>query len=348
MTAFSEKELWELFTLKIFSDKKHNSNHLIDTRKPIVSDYIKQIGFNPIYPNNCTFAAIFSHDVDFLYPPMRRIAAIKRMTKNFFFFNNKKTQEYAKYIIDSFNPSNYKLDLLIDFLNKKNIKSTFFFLALNFDDFDYKYDLKDELNTIKYLSNEGFEIALHGDQGSSISFEKTNKQKIKFIEETGINPIGFRNHLLNFDIQKSWSNLQKAGFIYDSTIGFSNNIGFRSGMAFPYNPYCNNENDFLNIFEIPLIIMDISFFKYLNYSYSEAIIAGKKIIDEAIRCNGLITILLHPNNFKGKNLMLAEELVNYINDKGGWITTNSSFIDYWCLKGYHYKVNDIIKSLIKS
>ena len=49
--------------------------------------------------------------------------------------------------------------------------------------------------------------------------------------------IGYRNHYLRFKLPETWKYLADAGFEYDTTLGYSNALGYRNGMCHPFRPY---------------------------------------------------------------------------------------------------------------
>ena len=75
------------------------------------------------------------------------------------------------------------------------------------------------------------------DMGHTLIALFLNQQK-KYLE-SAINKkvIGFRAHYLKFDCEKTWHILSKNGFKYDSTLGFHDHAGFRSGMAHLINHF---------------------------------------------------------------------------------------------------------------
>jgi len=347
MSNLSKKNLWALFSGGIYKNKICRPVENYNIREPLVSDYLSKQGFVPDYPGGRKFAVLISHDVDLLNPPVSAWKTSKKVIKNTLCYKFRQSIAHAKNYITYKNPSNYKLDRLFDFLLKENLKTTFFFFALNEKDIDYQYNLEDHEQIIRLLLKNGCEIGLHGSQNACYSYDKILTERDKLKSVLGFMPIGYRNHLLNFDIVNTWKYLENAGFLYDSSLGFNNAIGFRNGMAYPYNPYCENDKRFLGILEFPLNIMDVVFTKQLNYGFNESCRAGIKIIDTVIKQNGVVTLLWHHNKFSGKKKKLLSFLLEYIKNHGGWITTYQEFIKYWLGKNYNNKINEIIKTLLK-
>jgi len=76
--------------------------------------------------------------------------------------------------------------------------------------------------------------------------------------------VGYRNHYLKFKVPETWGLPKEAGFKYDTTLGYADCVGFRNGMCHPFKPFDLNINSYINILEIPLIIMDRTLFDYMK------------------------------------------------------------------------------------
>ena len=64
-------------------------------------------------------------------------------------------------------------------------------------------------------------------------------------------------------------NVQEKYFKYDSTIGWNDRIGFRSGCASCYRLYDHVNQKASKLYEIPQIIMDSNIFEYSNCERKE-------------------------------------------------------------------------------
>jgi hypothetical protein len=159
-------------------------------------------------------------------------------------------------------------------------------------------------------------------------------EKSRLENTLGKKVIGYRNHYLRFKIPDTWELLAKAGFKYDSTLGYDDMIGFRNGMCHPFKPYDLNKNKPIDILELPLVIMDGSLFSYAK-SLDEAFEYAKKLIDTVEKYNGVITLLWHNSPFSWpirKNWkILYEKILKYCYDKNAWITSGEEIYN-WCMK----------------
>lgn len=141
------------------------------------------------------------------------------------------------------------------------VRSTFFFLQESYPfhllwPAEWKlalgrYDVRSRnvSRIIRDLDQGGWEIGLHG---SYRSFNDPNllKQEKDILEQVLGKPvIGIRQHYLNIADQ-TWRYQEEAGFKYDSSLGFTDRIGFREGRIKPFFPTGSHFCVF------PLAIMD--------------------------------------------------------------------------------------------
>lgn len=194
----------------------------------------------------------------------------------------------------------WNFDKIIEIESKYNVKSTFFFLneSIKFELLNIKnwqlslgrYDIESEKikHIIQYLDQNGWEIGLHGSYNSFKSYELLSKGK-KMVEKiVGHEIIGIRQHYLNLD-KNTWRIQKEVGFKYDSSFGYTNQIGFKENKNLPFHPF----ND--NFVVFPLIIMDYCFMNEINRWNK-----FKDIVDKIDYYNGVLVINWHQRNFNEK------------------------------------------------
>jgi hypothetical protein len=104
---------------------------------------------------------------------------------------------------------------------------------------------------------------------------------------------GGRQHYLRWENPTTWQNWHYSSLDYDSTLGFANRIGFRSGICYEYPVYNILTRQSLNLIEIPLLIMDKALIVGMKLSMMEIWI---KIIELNRICklfDGFFTLLWH-------------------------------------------------------
>jgi hypothetical protein len=110
---------------------------------------------------------------------------------------------------------------------------------------------------------------------------------------------GCRQHYLRFRVPYTWRFQERANLLYDTTLSFADAEGFRCGTCFPFRPYDLLDNKVLNIWEIPLIVMEESLHSkdYRAYSPEQGLEITKKLINTVKKHKGVFTLLYHNSSF---------------------------------------------------
>lgn len=180
------------------------------------------------------------------------------------------------------------------------------------------YDIRNKkiVNLIKEIDKNGFEIGLHGSFNSPTNIKELKSEKNILEEILGEEVNGVRQHFLRFEIPKTWDIQEKCGFGYDSTLGYNEAVGFRAGVCFPYQPYQKK------LLEIPLMVMDITLFEWLNYAKEGAWIVTKNLIDTIERYEGMITLSWHNNSFEDEDKTeIYKRCLEYLKSRDTWFAT---------------------------
>jgi peptidoglycan/xylan/chitin deacetylase (PgdA/CDA1 family) len=158
----------------------------------------------------------------------------------------------------------WTFDKLIEVENRYNVRSTVFFLnesigikPLSIKSYKLsmgRYGIQEPriVEVIRFLDANGWEIGVHGSYNSYKDLELLKKEK-EILETIVGHPIsGIRQHYLNLN-EFTWELQHRAGFLYDSSWGFTRDIGFKEKKYLPFHPM---DNQFK---VIPLTIMDACF-----------------------------------------------------------------------------------------
>jgi hypothetical protein len=188
---------------------------------------------------------------------------------------------------------------------------------------------------IDMLIAGGWEAGVHGID-NWIDADKGTKELYAISKKNA----GNRTHWLLFN-QNSWYLLDRAGYSYDSTFGYNDDIGFRAGTLQVYQP-----QGVSNILEIPMHIQDIALFgkqcwapsdkgwvktRCLNLSEPVAIERCNRIFDYAKKYGGVVTILWHYENLtppRDWSKAYLSLLMRAKHDKA-WITTASNIVGWF-------------------
>ena len=155
-----------------------------------------------------------------------------------------------------------------------------------------RYSLNKASPYIKELVRDGWEVGQHINYYNYLDSGEIKKNKLRLENETGQKVLGCRSHYLRFDSQRSYNVLSKAGFLYDSSLGFSDSIGFRNGTAYPHIPsqIINKNKPF---YELPLIVMDGALFDGMKLTLTDGYRRIIFLLEEYSNQNAVITILWH-------------------------------------------------------
>lgn len=328
---FSEKEEYSPKQLDTHERSTYANSAHRDICNPNVSKYLVQKGFKMEYPDNKKFAVCLTHDIDDIYPPLSHTLLSSAHSVKNLNFNDLKKQMLWK-IQDKKKSPYINFRQIMELEHKYDAKSSFYFIAAKKDLRRFRYDVEDISEEIRFISNNGWEIGLHGGYYSYNDFNEILKEKNRLEAILGHKIVGFRNHYLRFKVPDSWELLSKAGFKYDTTFGYSDAIGFRNGMCHPFRPYNRNENKEINLLEIPLVVMDVALFDVAT-SVDDAWKYTKNLIDTVEEYNGIITFLWHNNvfdcPFRTKWGTLYEKILKYCYSKNAWMTSGEEIFNWW-------------------
>mgnify|MGYP000936394604 FL=1 len=284
--------------------------------RPIVNEHIELLwswieGLSPgckrwkLWGGN-EFAVCLSHDVDHilknktLFAALRHTAAVLLKTRKL-----KKAVGYLKsyfqnlgdYTKDPYWTFNY----LVDAEKKYLFHSSFYFMAADTYDGDCRYDIHDikVKKLIHYLESQGSEAGYHGSLKSYNNKALMNREKRRLDDIIEKKPYGCRQHYLNFQIPETWRNQVQAGLLYDTTLTFAGHEGFRCGICLPFKPFDIFENKVLEIWELPLLIMEgtLQSPEYRNCTPEEGLKNIIRMAETVKKYHGVFTILWHNSSF---------------------------------------------------
>ena len=269
------------------------------------------------WPDEYQFAIALTHDIERIIPaPKTTMDRIKK----------KITHESPISPIPQFKT-------FIEIEKKFNVNSTYFFLDnTSWFDSDLPFDDKRAEEVIKLVADNGDEIGLHGSFFSYPDHDVFSKEKARLEKVSGMPVKGNRQHFLNMDVPHTWKVHEAAGIKYDTTQGYNDRIGFRAGSAYPFKPLDMTENRVIDLWQIPMVIMDVVLFRekpWLSLSLDEALEHSKKLLQAIKEFSGGASILWHPEYFMDEKYTSSyEKVLGVISDMKGWMTTGSNVTDW--------------------
>lgn len=257
------------------------------------------------------FEIQFSHDVDYI----EKTVPLRLKQGAFYLFNSfrkclKRDLEHATVFFGKafrFGLSRadyWQFDVWQELECKADIRSTFYVYAKTLSKglktrskrwlFDPGYDIQRDarLSTkLKELLDGGWEIGLHGSFDSYKDFEllKTEKEILESVIDQPVKKV--RQHWLRFS-EETLRIQEAVGFEADSTLGFNELPGFRSGIASAYYPYDFERQSAFKIKEVPMVLMDSMLFDYRVTDEPDFSLVSE-ILDQVAKFGGQVSIDWH-------------------------------------------------------
>jgi hypothetical protein len=241
-----------------------------------------------------------------------------------------------------------QLDHYLDF--EKGLASTFFIIPRKGDPGKdangpasskraARYDIAEIADQIQRLMTAHCEIGLHGiDAWQDPVKGRLELEAIRQL--TGATDIGVRIHWLFFG-DESPATLEKAGFSYDSTVGYNEAIGYRAGTTQVFKAL-----DVERMMELPMHIMDTALFfpTHMNLSPKQAGKAVSVLVENASRFGGVLTVNWHDRSIAPERLWgdTYVGLVEELKSREAWFATASDAVS-WFRKRRSAAIESVIR-----
>lgn len=326
-------------------DRYYNSFNQ-DIFEPVLSDRLRENGFTPHYPGNKKMAVCISHDIDHLYQGQTKKRRLVNVAGHLLKGRLQKSIAAMKAVGKEPVFDGYKLENLLSANRSFDIRSSYYFLSLAPGDEDYSYEFDDIRDQLEAVRKDHCEIGLHGGHAAFDDPAKLQTEKQRLENALGSPVKGYRNHYLRFSLPATWRILQKAGFLYDTTFGYPDCIGFRNGMCYPFYPYDPVKKEFIDIVELPLIMMDATLFFYMRLDDKTTLKFCKELMEKVARCGGVFTLLWHNNFMTGGERELYQRILELLCSFDPWFTTSAELVAWWKQEGLLENSQAIIRKLI--
>lgn len=243
---------------------------------------------------------VCSHDIDIYFTS--RLQTFKRLMKNLMisisiarsraFFSDNLAETWKLLLGKSVG------DFLPTFLlafKHYDFRSTFFVIAQSRHRRDANYRLEQIISRLREILREGGTLGLHGSYRSVVEADDLCSEVLAFERKTNVRPMGSRQHWLRFDNhEKLFRNIAQSDLLYDSTLGFSDTVGFRNGAGFAFPPYDFTREEPYPFLEIPLVVMDTALNCASKSSPRRSMELAETVLNESRRWGwGGIAILWH-------------------------------------------------------
>ena len=295
-----------------------------DVLVPRVSNILNEHGFSMEYPDGHQFALCVTHDIDHVFTSVTtKCLSVARSVKR----GDLSGAIQSLSLMGSRKKPLCNFNEIIALEEEYGGKSTFFFLAEDPGERAYSYDVEDIAEEIGLIIDQGWEVGLHGGFTTYRAEEEMRAKKRRLERVTACPVLGFRNHFLCFHVPDTWEMLARAGFTYDSTLGYGDCAGFRNGMCYPFVPFNLNTGAPVGIIEIPLILMDcVMDSTHMRLDCASRWRLTRQLIDSVARVHGVFTIIWHNTSMEGDDLRLYRKILDYCREKDALITSCAEIV----------------------
>jgi len=329
--------------------------------RPVIDeDHLDKVGSKPVWPENKPFAVCLTHDVDVV--SQYSIRQFARMFINALEQDEPLSRRLSRLVSLGWNITQaivhanasdplHHYERWLEVEAAVGARSTFFFWpgwhnVEKHHSSDCTYELSDDIvfdgikctvaEMIREIDHRGWEIGLHPSWYSFNDVNEMKRQKEALEKALGREVVSVRQHFLHYDIRVTPHVQAEAGLLYDSTLGFNDNVGFRFGTCYPWRLYDLQAEVGLPIIEVPLIIQDGAMLKPEKGMRLDGETAFQYVVhlaESVERVSGVLTLLWHPNYLNNPiwwNLYLR--ILSYLKEKNAWFGTVQEVGERGCQK----------------
>ena len=299
-------------------------NHYFDVLKMAVELVTGQLLHRRRWAGTATFAACITHDIDNLYSAWKAPAKAALLRRDWLRFGRQLWRHFTQK--DAWDNVQEVQQTVANY----GAKSTFFFLPEHepgpdgTPNADYKRPAA--WARINRLRKTGAEIGLHA---SLLAADPLWLEDEAGQVASGAAGVGIRFHYLRWEPRTALTMVAKAGFAYDSTLGFAEHFGFRHSYCRPFYLFDFSRNEAVRFLELPLNVMDTTLHhpRYLQLAPEEVLPALLPMLQAIEQFGGLCTVLWHNENFDPVNTRNGpqqfHELMRYLRSRSAVFLTGS-------------------------
>jgi hypothetical protein len=293
------------------------------------------------WPGGKPFALFLSHDVDQIHDReiFRVLADVnhirRRLTTGEPGNNRLACRRLARALLRP-KPATKDFETLLAIEGRHGFRSTYFLLH---DDYwarqgaRYSFECPEIQAIARLVLAAKCELGVHGGYYRFNNAARYRESLEAVTTAFNVRPCGIRNHLLRFSYPETWRAQSEAGFGYDATYGLPDELGPRGGWPFPFQTCDAHTGKLLDLFELPLTVMDATLFRHLRLSGAAALEKAWETVHAVTRVGGLVSLLWHNNYFNEPEYadwqMVYEELLNRLAQLQPWCATGAEINAWW-------------------
>jgi hypothetical protein len=194
-------------------------------------------------------------------------------------------------------------DFLMDVSERHGLRSAFYFLAHRDErprEGAYLFEHPWVRSLIGHIGRRGHELGIHPSHCTYRDAERTREEVTRLLRVARAEGVeqeqwGGRQHFLRWANPETWRNWEAAGLSYDSTLAYSEAVGFRAGTCHSYRAFDVRARRPLDLRERPFQVMDVALLQSMGLSPDAARAEVLRIAAQCRRYGGALGILWHNN-----------------------------------------------------
>lgn len=193
----------------------------------------------------------------------------------------------------------WNFDFLMQSESERGFRTSYYFLEKKgrHDNSRYKFHQRKVKKMMTRLLAEGFEVGIHGTIQSATDQEAMNCTVKNLQRVLAENVAGIRQHFLRYQTPRTAQIQENTGLVYDATLGFAEHEGFRNSYCWPFKLYDFENDRILNVWQIPLTMMDVTMFGYRKLGFEEIHVSLQELVREVQKFKGIFSLLWHNSFF---------------------------------------------------
>lgn len=299
----------------------------------------------PRWPYDKKFAVCLTHDSDLTHmgAPLELATALLKglVRRKRVFFDM--FLDGIKYIRSPMDSPLWGFPGWFDFEQSHKIKSCFYLSVSPRKSMRRLNDCKSDVfargvdwKLFQTMHKQGWEFGLHPSLDAQKDLEEIVLQKKAVEERLEASIIGLRHHYLAIDNQNPHLTFEKhaaAGFSYDTSLGWQEKAGFRTGTSLPFRPYDPVRKIAFPLIELPLVLMDTYVMGQGDVELATK--AGRRITRLVRDVGGLITFNWHTETHCSKYIylnyltVLKNILEPLLEHNDTWVATPLEIAEWW-------------------
>lgn len=191
----------------------------------------------------------------------------------------------------------YTFDYLMDVSDRYDLNSEFYFIPGEKGEFDFRYNIHSKRlkKIITSILKRGHIVGIHPSYNTFKNANQLKKELTRLAEVANKEISCGRQHFLRFSVPETWQNWEKLGLQKDSSVGFIDHIGFKTGICCKHQVFDLVQRKTLGLINHPLTVMEVAL--------KRDEISPEKFKDEIVQLakvtamyNGDFMLLWHNNN----------------------------------------------------